>query len=550
MALETPLSPVESLSQPEPTLAENLATLAERTDRLATELEAYAGTNTYPDWWMQDIVQRSTVINQLRDPAADPRHISEYFQTWSAEREIRTAITGRELRINPLPSLSAEIGTETVARGFAAEEHNGPLHATLFNELADTTEEPKHIAPELDILRIAYGKDSMTDLLGPGQDKYTQALRPFLRTENALRAMRSTDSGYDNNDSLQKMQHKDHKWMAKALSVGEGVSEAEAADYTFAASRQLTRDKPFVKILEKFDRFGAERLQEVAKATGIHSFENYSDKQLELMEEFAKNPQELAKKLAGRDVNVVMINRFGEHNGTLADVAETFEDGTGRTLFFEINNMGDIYRHMLKLRDADIKPSGLFLASHSAPGQFFVSDERDPSRKRYDLATVASQAMVKLVNESNTLKPGYFGYALHGMKGMARIVEDFMQPSRGIDDNDDDTGRKKILFQACHTATQDRRIDVDKEGTKFVAGMDSVIGRLAEELADHTSSNVDVFGAPGGIQLHKTDRGVEYSGPPTKDVKREKQHAVRIRLENAELVRQEIDEVILHKTAA
>jgi hypothetical protein len=549
MSTEFPTSPAEIPSQPEPTLAENLATLSERTERLTAELEAYAGTNTYPDWWMQDVVQRSTVINQLKAPDADPKHVSEYFQIFSVQRDIRAVISGRKLMIDPMAVLSTDLGVEVAAKGFAAEGLHGPMHATVFNQLASATEERKYVGPELEILRGAYDKERATDLLGPADDEYIGALKPLLRTENALRDMRIADGGYTQNDTLEEIQDKDRRWMTHALSAATGMDETEAADYTFAASKQLTRDKPIVNILDKFDRFGVERLQDLAKFSGIHAVESYSVEQLEFMESLVRNPQEAAKRLAGRDVNVVMINRVGEHNGTLANAAETYEDGTGRTLFFEINNIGDIYRRMLRLHELGIKPSGLVLAAHSAAGQFMVSDKRDPSMKRRDIATIASQSMVKLVNESGVLNPGDFGYSMHGMKGVSRLVEEFMQPSRGIDDPD--IGRKKILFQACHAATEDNSIDIDKQGNKFVAGMDSVITKLGMELAHHTSSNVDIYGAPGGIQLHKTKRGVRYSGMPAKStIQRQQQYAVRIRLENDELIRQEVDEVDFHKTAA
>jgi hypothetical protein len=171
--------------------------------------------------------------------------------------------------------------------------------------------------------------------------------------------------------------------------------------------------------------------------------------------------------------------------------------------------------------------------------------------KRRDIATIAGRSLLESLNGTDALKPGDFGYSMHNMKGMARIVEDFMQPSRGIDDSEEDAGRKKILFQACNAASEDNSIDLDKNGARFVMGMDSVISRLAMDLAENTSSNVDVYGAPGGIQVHKTKQGLRYSSTPDKfGSERQKLRAVRMRLENAELTRQEIDEVTLHKAAA
>lgn len=553
MSHEIPNQPAEAGPQPEPTLADNLALMANQNEQLTSELGAFAGTNTYPDWWLRQGVYRSTIAQQLRDPDADPKYISEYFQLSSARRDLDSAITGRHYRITPIASLSAEIGIDTVVKGFAAESQAGALHATIHTTLTEAAgEEQKYIGTELGILRTAYGKDRVTDLLNPATDDYGQSLRPLLRSENALRAMRIADDEHGSNDSWQEDQRKYHKWMAKALSAATSMNEIEAADYTFAASKISKRDKPIVDILDKFDRFGAERLREIADFTGIHSFENYSNEQLERMAELVKDPQRMAKRLASHDVNVVMINRVGDYNGVLTNTAEIYEDGTDRTLFFEINNMGDIYRYMLKLRDAGIKPSSLMLAAHSTPGQFMVADERDPSMKRRDIATIAGRSLVQSINGTDALKPGDFGYAMHNMKGMARIVEDFMQSSRGLDDDAEDIGRKKILFQACHAASEDQSVDFDANGARFVMGMDSIITRLAADLATKDiHSDVDIYGAPGGIQVHKSKRGIRYSGPPAEDtIARQKLQAVRVRLENNELTRQEIDEVLLHKNAA
>jgi len=213
--------------------------------------------------------------------------------------------------------------------------------------------------------------------------------------------------------------------------------------------------------------------------------------------------------------------------------------------------MGDIYRYMLKLQELGIKPSTLVLAAHSAPGQFMVSDERDPSMKRRDIATVAGRALVRLVNGNGALEPGDFAYSMHGMKGMARLVEDLMQPSRSIDDAEEDEGRKKILFQACHAAGEIESIDVDESGAKFVAGMDSVVSRLGGDLASSgVRSNVDIYGASSGIQLHKSERGVRYTGQPVAfGGERQEQHAIRIRVKGGSVTRQEVDEIAMRKVA-
>jgi len=265
-----------------------------------------------------------------------------------------------------------------------------------------------------------------------------------------------------------------------------------------------------------------------------------------------RNPQETAEQLAQHDINVVMVNRVGDHNGVMNDTAADFEDGNSRTLFFEINRLGDIYRRMNILHKIGIRPSTLILAAHSAPGQFIVSDIRDADLKHSDIATTAGRNLVRVVTESSAIEPGETGYALHGMRGMARLVEDYMQSSRAIDDAPEDIDRKKILFQACYAASEVESQDIDDTGVKFVMGMDSVVSGLGKDLAANgAQSKVDIYGAPGGIQLHKSERGVRYSGQPASFGEgRQPLHAVRIRLEDGSVTQENVDEIVLHKKVA
>jgi hypothetical protein len=546
-------SPAELAPTPEASLAESLTAMAHRVDRMEAELGAFAGTNTYPEWWYQYDISTTTIMNGLKDKHTDPSRLTEYFQLSTRERAARAAIAGpeHEEEMTTFTSLYNELGVDVVARGFSAEGIDGPLHTFVAERLKGATESG-HTLLELDVLRQAYGKSSITELLGIAGDEYSSGLRPLLHSRNAIKMMRAIDQERSGGDTHEDTQLKSREWMSKALSIADGIDEAEAADYVFAASRQGDRDdadEVFGTILDRFDVYGTERLRGIATFTGIHSFENYSVDQLNLMEELLNDPEGAAERLAKHDVTVVMVNRVGDHNGVLHDTAEKFEDGNGRTLFFEINNMTDIYRHMLKLQKLGIKPSTLVLSAHSAPGQFIVSDRRDPSMKRRDIATVAGRNLVRHANDGKLLDAGDFGYSMHGMKGMARLVDELMQPSRAIDDAEEDMGRKKVLFQACDAASEVESKDIDDEGVKFSMGMDSVVSRLGNDLLENNiRSDVDIYGAPSGIQLHKSERGVSYtSSPDTLDEERKHQHAIRIRLADGELTRQDADEMAMHR---
>lgn len=78
---------------------------------------------------------------------------------------------------------------------------------------------------------------------------------------------------------------------------------------------------------------------------------------------------------------------------------------------------------------------------------------------------------------------------------------------------------------------------------------ESVVSRLGADLAaSGRQSKVDIYGAPAGIQLRKSDRGVKYSTAPAfRGGPRTPQHAIRVRVEQGRSSQQEVDEIILHE---
>lgn len=544
--------PVEARYAEEPPLAAQLEVLGQRLNRLETEI--IQGASTYPDWWYQESSPSLLIREGLQQPEAKPRYISNYFLLRQKEQRLRGQLAGDVSESDVLIPVCQEIGLETMARGFRGEPADGPIHTAIITNMTTKSADINGVVDvELALLSEAYGIERPTELLTLKGEGYDDEVRPLLRTEKAITAMRSADQAPGENVADVKV--KTREWMTYALSVAVGIEPAEATNYVFAASQhvhsQHTDTRDFVSILDRYNYFGAERLRAISAFTGIEAFECYSVSQLELMEEAMLNPEESAKRLADHDVNVVMINRAGDR-GTLRNTAETFDDGKKRTLLFEIKSLGDIYRSMLKLNDLGINPSTLVLAAHSAPGQFIVSDIRDVLRNRDDFAVVAGRALVKLANNNGDLGAGGTAYSMHDMKGFARLVEGLMRPSRAIDDATEDLGRKKVIFEACDAGSEVDIKDVNDQGQRVILGRDSVIGRLGANLAaSGIESNVDIYGAPSGIQVRKTEHGIRYtSKPATLDDERQAQHAIRIRLENGNIMKQPVDEIAMHKTAA
>jgi hypothetical protein len=212
---------------------------------------------------------------------------------------------------------------------------------------------------------------------------------------------------------------------------------------------------------------------------------------------------------------VAMVNRVGDHNGVMSMLPGAIDDDRQRTVFFEINRLADIYRYMGKLHKAGIKPSTLILAAHSGPGQFIVADDRQPEMRKKDAARIAARQLVAIQNVDGTLDKGSTGYSMHGMKGMARLVDDYMQPSRSIDDDDLDEGRKKIIFWACSAGTETDMFDGPSTSEKQKIGSESVISQLSKDLLQEgVHSLVDIYGANDKIQMRSTNAGIEFTGTP------------------------------------
>lgn len=540
----------EIISQP--TVEANLDFWQERIGRL--EAEAVAGSNEFPAWLNEGAGQLRNIVPQLKDETSDPVNISRYYDLFSKEREVYAAISGREAHNHPLQQLTYDLGEDVLAKGFQAEDSNGSLHTAILDDIREHANDAYgSLTPELNFLRVAYGVESMTDLLGIGGSEYDNKLREQLLNNNPIRWIRLNDEERGDDFKWQDTQEAQRTWMSKAVEAATGMPASEARDYVFSLSRksQMNGERQgILNVLDVFDYFGVQRVRKLAEFSGIHGLDAYSIDQLERMESLASNPAEVAEQLSQHDVNVVMVNRFGDHNGVMSNVAADFDDTTGRTLFFEITGMSDIYRRMFTLRKAGIKPSTMVLAAHSAPGQFMVSDvrEKDKSQHRRDIATVAGRKLVQMVNSGGEPDPNDFSYSMHGMKGMARLVEVYMQPSRGIDDDNADIGRKKIVFQACHAASEVNSGDRDDIGDKVEIGMESVVSQLGKDLiASGVKTNVDIYGAPGDVQIHRNEHGVYYSGQPK--VGRPRMAAQRIRVEQGGLTKQDVDDIVLRKAA-
>lgn len=533
-------------------LEADLSLWENRLDRLESVAVQLSPDSEYPEWWYEeeDIKRTWSIAPQLKNEGGNPDQVGRYAQLLDRESRLKAVINGREHDQSPLEQAIYNLGPDVVGTALRNED-NGYLHTSMLDALEYKTTNPQYfgsLSNELETLKVAYGVETVTDLLTIQGDDFSDRVRGTLTTPKGIQSLRYIDNKHNSDLSWQENQTINEAWIQDAISKATGLSSDEAKEYAFSASRRAENES-ISRLLHNFEHFGAERIKKITKTTGIRGLEDYSVEQLERMEAFIDNPDEFAERMHDHDVNVVMINRVGDHNGVFEDASTKFDDETGRTLFFEIASMADIYRHMVTMKRRGIKPSTLVLGGHSAPGQFMVSDDRGEGPKRRDIATIAGRGMVEYATGSGEISPFDYGYSLHRMKGAARLVTDFMQPSRGIDDPDDDKGRVKIIFKACHAADEVKAKDVNEYGENFEIGTESVISQLGKDLQrSGIDTSVDIYGGTDGIQMKRTDKGIVYTGQPdSMGTERTQKNAHRIRLEHKKLTKAEVSEIILRK---
>lgn len=546
-------------SQTQPALEVNLELWQQRLDRLEAEMGSLAGTNQMPDWYANEADgQRLAQIEpQLKKEGVDLAYVSRYVALEKRKGELKSAIYSgfKGYTDNLLGRVMRGLGEELVANAFTAEPDDGPLHHVVTYELEDIVEH-RTGAPSTDclsLLKAAYGFETNAELLSIHGSEYDEKIRALLLTDHAMDKLFFLDrkSGEEKPYAEQLSD-----WDIGALAFATGLPIEEAADYGFSATKNHamkltgTRDA-ILSVVQKFDHFGHDRIKNITDFTGIYGLEAYTVEQLERMEQLTNSPEEVASQLADHDVTAVLTNRFGDHNAVFRNNASLYDDEANRTLFFEISSLSDIYRHMTALHRLGIQPSTLVLAAHSSAGQFSVTDERPGKPKRTDFAVIAGRKLVAQVNAKDDLVPGFRGYSMHGMKGFARMVEDYMRSSRAIDDTDHDKGRKKIIFEACDAGTEVDMDDLDESGVGVQIGTESVISQLGKDLVvSGIKGPVDIYGGADGMQTHRTATGIYYSSQPevgTND--RTPMVAERVRVEHGRISKQQVDEVTLRKVA-
>lgn len=497
--------------------------------------------------WSRLASMRGGLIHALSSPETTATEAAEALEVL---RDYMVIKNGLHPNIDLSPFEYAEWLRSNVKAGiykevFEAEQPDGILHQAISGSFAWATESGRAVAVCIDQLKDAYGLPNATAILDEN-DVYSAEIQDLLLHPNAVHSTRR--DYYDSTHgkaALAKLEYADFKeasreWLGDVISKISGLSSDEAKRYTYNCTR-IGDDLAQIRVLDRIREFGAERIRAITAFSGIEALNNYTSEQLKRVERLANDDADEIARLQKHDVIVTMTNSVGEYGSATNNTAEITDDETGRVVPFEIRSMIDIYRYMGKLKRLGIKPSILHLSAHSSKGEFLVSDKRETGEKRYDAATVLGRVVTSLrVLDQGVSVDNFF---IDESKGVARLVDEYMQPSKGADTSD--IGKKKIVFQACYAGYEVNEATAD-DGSVVHVGGKSVISQIAEQLRKNGSeSTVELYGSVDPIQMERTENGVAYSGKMTGfDVDRPRTSAVRVSYGEGEIVKDSVEEII------
>jgi hypothetical protein len=223
-----------------------------------------------------------------------------------------------------------------------------------------------------------------------------------------------------------------HRFLAEMA----GIPETLRNDIWFAAySRTSNPDTGHADSLNlqvvaeavafRVDKLGIDTVMKLREKAGIINIDYYSVDQLRLMSRLIDGDEKAIQHLQAGDVTVVFNDAKTDWNGAIRENSNLYATESGRTLFFEINDVEDFDSYRELLVKLGVKPSTMVLATHGKPGKITFGGVSEYNEYPESIATT-------------TLT-----------RAIARFANEAMQDSRGIDDNREAKGRRRIIMHSC-----------------------------------------------------------------------------------------------------
>lgn len=415
--------------------------------------------------------------------------------------------TGRKPTYAGEVRLLADLQARSIRTLYESDEH-GPFREMIDQTFVDSEESCLAAVGILSSLKKAYELDRVLDALVMMKDNSSSVILIDNMSHSATGwntlSMREGEGFAQRGD-------KRRLWMRDALMLATGIEDEDEADnYSFSLSKSLFGEYELHTMITTINNLGKDRLHAINEFSGIHAIGAYNTEQLERMEKLAEHNEQEIDYLRRHDVVVAFINREGDHNGISFDIAERIDDEAKRTLFFEITDPAQIYQSMKQLNDMGILPTTLIFASHGGAGQYAISEKPKIGEAEglSHFTTIHDQAFLD-TRETNFLK----GYSIDTANGLIRAVQKFMQPSRGIDDPDQDMGRKKIISLSCEFDAEAQQAQLDTNGEAIGGEKTTLLRKFGEAIMKKLpNEHIDIYGADISTNSStRTDKGLHYN---------------------------------------
>lgn len=480
-------------------LEEEFAQLRETTDDLAPPYAPSARAVNWLEAGDFDAPQLSVFIHKVQRVIDTRNAINSKRNPWHSESNMQLLYT---LFKAPGHKVREVYESDSPASRHLKEallEDNGSAEV-----IASFLKKTYDIPYTIDLLQLTRG-DQVDEVV---IDLFKRpAMQPFLLSE----LLHDTENAWEGVRSFQEENTLKRDWGERFLSEYVGIPDNLRKEIQLAGyARTMMRDdeglpttrinsSAYMDFLEgiasSFKELGPGAFAQLHEQTGITNFDYYTTPQLMSMSNFINGGSPRINYLKAGDVTVVFLDAKGDYNGAFRHAPKLYESNNGRTLYFEINKPSDFYRHWTLIKKHGIKPATFVMGAHGREGAMGFGDSD------FDLVNTHPEDL-----ESGSQIP------LVSAKGLKRIAKDYMQDSRGIDDNEQAKGRRRLVLMSCSQAKPAKVRREQKGWRRFIPGLGPVeteesMARTFFEKMD--SDRLDMYASPGPTATLSTPQGIE-----------------------------------------
>lgn len=287
-------------------------------------------------------------------------------------------------------------------------------------------------------------------------------------------------------DKLKELLHKHGGLSIKLYDSFQNASESrlKPAPLFGEGDLRLYNQHAVMKSVDRsidvLDAVGADALNRLHDEVGLVNLDRYLPQDINNLRRLIDGDVKFIEHLQAGDVMISAIDTYGDHNGAFDTAYDQVRRRSDRSLMFEIGRSSDLYRHMILLQKAGVKPSTIVVGGHGLPGatHFGMSG--------------AHNNFAYIVDES--IRRGERDVDI-SRANLGRILGDeFMQPSRGIDDPEGRIGEVTVIISSC---SSDVEYSQSIPSTAEVVALTATQPDIDETVAVYGASDVNYVTSRG-----------------------------------------------------